>query len=65
MIQRIAALNRAFGIGNTFSQIQREDIDELASYAEKEANPLYPVPVIWDKEKLKEMYEKLRGESEE
>ena len=65
VIQRIEALNRAFGIGNTFSQIQREDIDELASYAEKEANPLYPVPVIWDREKLKEMYEKLRGESEE
>ena len=65
VIGKIEALNTAFGIGSTFAQINREDIDELAAYAEQEANPLYPVPVIWDKEKLKEMYEKLRGEKSE
>ncbi len=63
VIGKIEAMNAAFGIGRTFPEIRRGDIEELAAYAEKEANPLYPVPVLWDKEKLKEMYEKLRGEN--
>lgn len=63
VIGKIEAMNAAFGLGNTFAEIRRGDIEELAAYAEKEANPLYPVPVLWDKEKLKEMYMKLRGEN--
>ena len=63
LMSRIEAMNAAFGIGSTFNEIRRGDIEELAAYAEKEANPLYPVPVLWSKEKLKEMYMKLRGEN--
>lgn len=63
IIGKIEALNAAFGIGNTFNEIRLGDIEELAAYAEKEANPLYPVPVLWDKEKLKAMYRKLRGDN--
>ena len=33
----------------------------LAAYADQEANPLYPVPVLWDREALKEVYRKARG----
>ena len=61
VIGKIEAMNAAFGIGSTFPEIRRDDIEELASYAEKEANPLYPVPVLWGKEKLKAMYRKLCG----
>ena len=60
VIEKIEALNASFGIGNTFPEIRNEDIDELAAYAEKEANPLYPVPVLWNRAKLKEMYQKLK-----
>ena len=63
VIGKIEAMNVAFGIGSTFHEIRGGDIEELASYAEKEANPLYPVPVLWGKEKLKAMYMKLRGEN--
>ncbi|MDE7083149.1 MAG: iron-containing alcohol dehydrogenase [Clostridia bacterium] len=63
LIGRIEKLNEEFGIGKTFSQIRRGDIAEMAAYADKEANPLYPVPVLWDKNKLKDMYYKLRGEN--
>lgn len=63
VISKIEALNATFNIGKTFSQIRRGDIEELATYADKEANPLYPVPVLWNGEKLKEMYFKLRGEN--
>ncbi len=59
----IETLNEKFGIGKTFAQIRRGDIDEMAEYAYKEANPLYPVPVLWDREKFKQMYNKLRGEN--
>ena len=33
-----------------------EDIPLLASYADKEANPLYPVPVLWNAKELEEIY---------
>ncbi|MDE7380449.1 MAG: iron-containing alcohol dehydrogenase, partial [Clostridia bacterium] len=65
IIAKIEELNGKFGIGKTFAQIRRGDIYELATYAEKEANPLYPVPVLWGRDKLEEMYEKLRGENED
>ena len=29
--------------------IREEDVDQIVEWAEKEANPLYPVPVIWSR----------------
>ncbi len=46
-------------IPTKIKEIQKEDIDILAEYADKEANPLYPVPVLMDKNQLKEIIEKL------
>lgn len=63
VIKRIEGLNAEFGIGKTFPRLRRGDIEEMAAYADREANPLYPVPVLWDRKKLKEMYFKLRGEN--
>lgn len=33
--------------------IREEDIDQIVQWAEKEANPLYPVPVIWSRKEFK------------
>ncbi len=59
MIQEIYALNEKLGIPRKLEGIREEDIDSLAAYAEKEANPLYPVPVLWDREQLKEVYRRV------
>ncbi len=60
-IKAVYELNEKLGIPKTIEGIEEEDIDVLAAYADKEANPLYPVPVLWDKEALKKVYEKVRG----
>lgn len=36
-------------IPNKIFKIKDCDLDKLISHAIKEANPLYPVPEIWDK----------------
>lgn len=56
IISKIEEMNKKFGIPAQFDFIKKEHIGELASHAEKEANPLYPVPVLWSKDKLKEIY---------
>jgi alcohol dehydrogenase class IV len=38
------------------SAIKEEDIPKLAHYADKEANPLYPVPKLMDANELEEFY---------
>lgn len=56
-IQEIEDLQKELGIGNKLSGIRREDIPYLAEIAEKEANPLYPVPRLMDKKELEGFYE--------
>lgn len=58
-IAAVCRLNRNMQIPKTLSDIRREDIDVMAAYADKEANPLYPVPVLWDKKELEVFYEKI------
>lgn len=62
-IQAIRTMNVHFGIGTTISEICEEDIPKLARYAAKEANPLYPVPVLMDAKKLETFYYMLMEES--
>ena len=40
----------------TIPEIQEEDIPKLSHYADKEANPLYPVPVLMDAQELEKFY---------
>ncbi len=56
LINKIEKLNEHFNIPKSIDEIQEEDIDQMAYYAYKEANPLYPVPVLWDLDILKRMY---------
>ena len=56
LIEKIRLMNEEMGIPNKLSGIKKSDIDELSAYADKEANPLYPVPKLMDKEELKQIY---------
>ena len=63
-IDAIKAMKKRFRIGNTISAIHKEDIPKLARYADKEANPLYPVPVLMDARKLESFYYQLMKTSD-
>lgn len=53
------------GIGDTVPEIREEDIPKLAHYADKEANPLYPVPVLMDAKELEKFYYMLMEKNSE
>lgn len=58
-IEHIRQLNSRMGIGVSFSQIQKEDIPAMAKHADKEANPLYPVPMLMNARELEKFYYKV------
>lgn len=62
-IDAIKEMKKRFGIGDTIKEIRREDIPRLARYADKEANPLYPVPVLKNAKELEEYYYLLMEEN--
>ena len=49
-VEAIYRMNRALGIPECFLCIRSEDLPQMAAWAEAEANPVYPVPVIFGKE---------------
>lgn len=55
----VEGLNARCGIGRTIPELRREDIPALARRASREANPLYPVPVLMDAGELARIYEQL------
>ena len=55
-IDAIKDMKKRFHIGDTVKEIQEEDIPKLAHYADKESNPLYPVPVLMNAEELEDFY---------
>lgn len=58
-IQAIKDMKIRFQIGSTIPEIREEDIPKLAHYADKEANPLYPVPVLMNAKELEKFYDQL------
>jgi alcohol dehydrogenase class IV len=64
VINKIEQLNAMLDIPRTLAFIKVDDMEGLAAYAEKEANPLYPVPVLWDKKKLVKVYKKIGGRND-
>ena len=54
-IEAIKKLNKKTGIPDKIKGIKKEDIPVMARHAEKEANPLYPVPVIWGSEEFRQL----------
>lgn len=55
-IDAVKDMKKRFGIGDTIPEIWEEDIPKLARYADKEANPLYPVPVLMSAKELEQFY---------
>ncbi|MEE0133429.1 MAG: iron-containing alcohol dehydrogenase [Treponema sp.] len=62
-IQAIRDLNKYMNIPESFDAIREEDIPHMVAYAEKEANPLYPVPVLMDKDELEYFYRAIMTKS--
>jgi len=50
------------GIEGPFDFIRDEDIPQMIRWAMKEANPLYPVPVIFDEPLMRQVIERVRTE---
>lgn len=63
-IAHIRKMNASMNIPTTLVGIRHEDIPKLARYADKEANPLYPVPILWDDKQLALMYHLVQEKKE-
>lgn len=61
-IKKIEDLNLEMNIGNKITLIESKDIPNLAKTAEKEANPLYPVPVLFTAKELEKIYREASNE---
>ena len=59
-IRWIEETNAKMGLPNKFDMIQEKDIDQMISWAKKEANPLYPVPVVWTRKDFRRLIESIR-----
>ena len=55
-IEAILRMNHRLGIPDTIGDLREEDIPSLARTADKEANPLYPVPRLMDAKELETLY---------
>lgn len=58
-IAAVEALNCRLGIPNKIEGIMPQDIAELARHAEREANPLYPVPRLMTATELENIYKQV------
>ena len=57
-IAAVRQMNDRLGIPADIPEIREEDIPTLARYADREGNPLYPVPVLWNARELETIYRK-------
>jgi alcohol dehydrogenase class IV len=58
-IKAVKDLNKYMLIPEKLDFIKEEDIPLMAKRADAEGNPLYPVPVLMDRQKLEQMYYKI------
>ena len=59
-IRWIEEINKKMGLPDKFDVIQDEDIDQMITWAKKEANPLYPVPTVWGRKDFRRLIESVR-----
>lgn len=60
-INAIKNLNEQMNIPSNFDMIEDKDIPQMARYAAKEANPLYPVPKLMNRKELEKFYYQVKG----
>lgn len=66
LIEAIEQMERRLNIPTYLEGIQEKDIPTLAALADKEANPLYPVPMLMDANELVPLYYLVKkGENDE
>ena len=56
----IEETNEKMGLPRSFAEIRDGDIEQMITWAKKEANPLYPVPVVWAREDFRRVMEAVR-----
>ena len=59
-IDWIDQTNKKMGLPDGFDMIRDEDIDQMITWAKKEANPLYPVPVVWARKDFRRLIQAVR-----
>lgn len=57
-IEAVKALNARMNIPEKLTCIKEADIPRMSRYAAAEANPLYPVPKLWNAKELEQIYQK-------
>ena len=55
-LRALRSLERRLEIPTVIPEIRREDVPQLARYADQESNPLYPVPRLMDARELERFY---------
>lgn len=54
-------INKALDIPVYIDQIREDDIPAMVRHADRECNPLYPVPVLMDASALETMFRQVGG----
>ena len=62
-IGEIRAMNRRMDIPTGFSHIREADIPQMVKWALAEANPVYPVPVIYDEKRCEKVIRRIIAEA--
>jgi len=58
-IASIREMNSKMGIPDKFPELKAEDIPAMMKRAMREANPLYPVPVIFNRREMEKIYQQV------
>ena len=61
LIAEIYAMNERMGIPKGFDNIQEQDIPQIIEWALAEANPNYPVPVVYNAKRCRKVIEVIRS----
>ena len=61
-IDWVDKMNESMGIRKYIPEIKEENLDGLTNHVAKEAYPLYPIPVIFTRDEIREAYRIVKGE---
>lgn len=62
-IAEIRAMNKRMGIPTGFDHIKEEDVPQMVTWALKECNPFYPVPVVYTREHCTDVIHRIINEA--
>ena len=62
-IGEIRAMNKRMNIPTGFDFIKEEDIPQMITWALAEANPVYPVPVVYDRKRCEKVIRRITAEA--